>query len=73
MTPDHLALLTVNEAAHIAGVAPATIRSWLHRQPVPIHTERDYRGRVLIAEADILEAEHATRTTRRGRPRTVAA
>ena len=80
MTPDHLSLLTVNEAAHIAGVAPATIRVWIHRaahgllsdvdgHPLRMYTGRDNRGRVVVSEADLLEVEFATRTTRRGRRR----
>jgi predicted transcriptional regulator of viral defense system len=73
MTPDHLGLLTVDEAAATAGVAPATIRCWLRRYPDRIRTERDRRGRLLLSEADILDVEHDTRATRRGRPRTVAA
>lgn len=75
MTPtvDHLGLLTVNEAAQAAGVAPATVRSWLVRYASEIRTTRDHRGRLLLAEADLLEVEHATRTTRRGRPRTAVA
>ena len=80
MTPDHLSLLTVNEAAHIAGVAPATVRVWIHRagrgglrgsdgEVLALHATRDNLGRVVVSEADLLEVEQATRTTRRGRQR----
>lgn len=69
MTPDQLGLLTVQEAADTAGVAPATVRSWLHRYRDRIRTERDVRGQLLLAESDVLDVEHDTRATRRGRPR----
>lgn len=87
MTPDHLSLPTINEAAAIAGVAPATIRVWIHRaahghlvdadgHPLQLHTDRDNLGRVVVSEADLLEVERATRVrraTRGGRRRRVAA
>lgn len=73
MNSDALSLLTVSEAADAAGVAPATVRSWLARYPERIRTARDLRGRLLLAETDVLDVEHATRTTRRGRPRTAVA
>jgi predicted site-specific integrase-resolvase len=73
VTTDQLGLLTVGEAAAIAGVAPATIRTWLHRYPDRIRTTTDTCGRLLVAEADLLDVEHDTRATRRGRPRTAAA
>ncbi|GGL27578.1 hypothetical protein H9L10_03610 [Phycicoccus endophyticus] len=74
------ALLTVNEAAHTAGVSPSTVRAWIHRakrgtlrdadgNPLTLRTTRDARGRTLIAETDLLDIEYATRTTTRGRPR----
>lgn len=68
-----IGLLTMHEAAEMAGVAPATVRSWLSRYPGRIRTARDHRGRLLLAEADVLDVEHDTRTTRRGRRRTAAA
>lgn len=73
MTPDHLGLLTVTEAADTAGVAAATVRSWLRRYPHRIRTTTDTRGRLLLAEADVLDVEHDTRAARRGRPRSCAA
>lgn len=87
MTPDHLGLLTVNEAAVTAGVAPATVRVWIHRathsqlvdvdgHPLRLHTDRDNLGRVVVSEADLLEVEKATRekrATRGGRRRVAAA
>lgn len=73
MTPDHIGLLTVTEAATVAGVKPSTVRSWLHRYGHRIHVERDHAGRLLLAEADVLDVEHDTRATRRGRPRTAVA
>lgn len=73
MNTSCVALLTVGEAAQAVGVAPATIRSWLTRYPDRIRTARTVDGRTLIAEADLLDVEHATRTTRRGRPRAAAA
>lgn len=86
MTPDHLGLLTVQEAADTAGVAPATIRVWIHRaahgklrgddgRNLQLHTDRDNLGRVVVAEADLLEVELATRrrsATRGGRRRAAA-
>ena len=87
MTPDDLGLLTVNEAAHVAGVSPATIRVWIHRAgkgaltdehgaPLQLRTQRSPHGRLLVAEADLLDVERATRVkaaTRGGRRRAVAA
>ena len=87
VTPDDLGLLTVNEAAHVAGVSPATVRVWIHRagkgtltdehgRPLRLRTQRSPRGRLLVAEADLLDVEEATRVkaaTRGGRRRTVAA
>lgn len=67
-----VALLTIDEAAQAAGVAPATIRTWLSRYSDRIRTSRDNLGRLVVSETDLLEVEHATRTTRRGRPRTTA-
>ena len=73
MNSDALSLLTVAEAADVCGVDPATVRKWASRYAEQIRTVKDHRGRLLLAETDILEVEHATRTTRRGRPRTAAA
>lgn len=73
MNTDAMSLLTVSEAAAVAGVSVATVRSWLHRYPDRLRTDRTVTGMILIAEADLLEVEHSTRTTGRGRPRRFAA
>jgi excisionase family DNA binding protein len=62
-----LALLTVDEAAEVAEVAPGTIRAWIHRYRLA--TTRTFDGRVLVSEAAVIECEHARRSSGVGRPR----
>lgn len=53
-------LLTSNQAAELAQVHPATIRSWKARgHLIPI--EHDPRGRPLYRGIDVFKAERATR------------
>lgn len=61
-------LVTVAEAAEYAGVAPATVRSWAHRDRLQL-VRRDRRGRALYRLADVAAAERAARTAPSGRPR----
>lgn len=53
------ALVTVTEAAELAGVRPGTIYQWIHRGFLPI----DHRGmgrRIWLTRLDVAKAEHAT-------------
>jgi hypothetical protein len=65
-----LALLTIDEAAAVAEVAPGTIRAWITRYALPVIRTRD--GRTLISEAAVIECEHARRTAGVGRKRVPA-
>lgn len=71
MIDEHaIGLLTVAEAADVAGVAQGTIRSWIHRYGLP--TTRSPEGLVLVAERDLLDCELGRRRAGRGRKRTAA-
>lgn len=45
-------IVDTRAAALFAGVAPATIRSWIHRGKLP-HQGRDRRGRTLVDLRDV--------------------
>jgi len=66
-TEHDIGLLTVDEAADVAGVRPGTIRSWISRHDLP--TVRNWSGRVLISELAVLDCEMARRQATRGRRR----
>lgn len=66
MQPSQECLLTVDEAATVAEVAPATVRWWMHTGRLPRHR---HGRRVYVLEADLLDTEHETRVSGRGRPR----
>lgn len=63
----HIGLLTITEAAEVAGVAPATIRQWVRRYSLPTVTGLD--GRTLVSERAVLDCEHDRRVETRGRKR----
>jgi len=66
MTVNDLGLVTVAEAADIAGVAPRTVRTWMRRYRI----EPVWQGELmLLSERAVLEVESATRREPRGRPR----
>ncbi len=65
-----IALLTIPEAAHVAGVAPSTLRCWISRYGIPTLAGPD--GRTLVAERDVLDCERVRRHAGRGRRRTAA-
>lgn len=60
------ARLTVAEAARLAGVQPATIRSWQHRRKLT-PCGLDHHGRPLFYATDVRNAAHNDTPTR---PRT---
>lgn len=61
LTPEGLnTLINTTDAARIAGVAAATIRSWKHRGLIE-PSGLDDKGRPLYRLADIAKAERATR------------
>lgn len=57
------AFITTTEAALLARVKPATIRSWALRYPDALPRYRA-RGVVLFRAGDVLEVERKTRTSR---------
>ena len=63
-----IGLLTISEAAEVAGVSPATVRSWVLRYRLP--TVR-VDGRVMLGERALYECERARRRDGRG-PRRAA-
>lgn len=63
----HIGLLTIPEAAEVAGVAPGTVRSWASRYGLP--TVTSIEGRTLVSERALLDCEHARRAETRGRRR----
>lgn len=67
-----LSLVTVAEGALLAGVEERTVRSWIRRRGLTVW--RHAGQPLLLSELEVLEAERATRVSRRGgRPRHVAA
>lgn len=66
----HIGLLTVREAAELAGVSRSTIVSWIGRYRLPI-TEGP-RGVTLVSERAVLECERDRRREPRGRKRGAA-
>ena len=66
LEPTDLGLLTVREAAALARVEPATIRTWIHRYQLPTTT---VLGEVMVTEKALLDCERDRRRARRGRPR----
>lgn len=66
LTIDDQSLFTIGEAAHVAGVAPATVRWWIRDGRLARHV---HAGVVHVTERQLLDVEHATRASGRGRPR----
>jgi hypothetical protein len=62
-------LITVHDAAQLAGVSPAAIRTWVHRGQLPI-IEVSASGRNLYRLVDVAKAERATRKGGRRLPPT---
>lgn len=54
------ALVTATDAACLAGVASATIRTWVDRGILPV-AEKDERGRNMFRLIDVVRAERSTR------------
>ncbi len=67
VTEHDLALLTIEEAAAVADVAPGTVRSWISRYGLETVTALD--GRTLISERALLDCEYERRHAGRGRRR----
>lgn len=65
--PTDIGLLTIAEAADVAGVAPSTMRCWITRYDLP--TVKGVDGLVLISERAVLDCERVRRHARRGRRR----
>jgi len=65
LTPRDLGLLTLNEAAQIAGFPVATIRVWITRHKL---ASTRILGEVMISELEFYDCEKARRDTpqRRG-------
>lgn len=70
VTQADLGLITITEAATIAGVARTTIYTWITRHGLRTHRHPD--GTLLVSEAHLWAIEHARRAQTRGRPRLVA-
>lgn len=56
LTSDDLALLTVPEAARVAGVKEKTIWNWIDRYGLTRHR---IHGRIYLSEREILDCEAA--------------
>lgn len=61
-------LVTTTEAANLAGVSAATIRSWAHRRILE-PAGREANGRPLYRWIDVARAERKTRDTVNARAR----
>lgn len=79
-TLDLEVLWTVADAAQHAKVSEATIRSWVHRDHLPVARNhdgqeiRDHQGRPRFWPLDVAKAEAKTRShARRPAPRALAA
>ena len=66
MTPRDIGLLTLAEAAQIAGFPVATMRVWITRYHLP--TTR-VQGQVMVSELAFYDCEKARRNTPQGRAR----
>lgn len=64
MSLDLDALLTTAEAAVLARVSKATIRTWARRYPTDLPKHPASLGRVRFRAGDVLEVERKTRTSR---------
>lgn len=65
LTLEDLGLITYQEAAAIAGIGPATVRTWAHRYGLTKVTAPD--GRLCLVEAEFLTCERSRRRSgRRG-------
>ncbi len=65
ISADSIGLLTVGEAAAIAGIRERTLRVWIVRYQLP--TLRLGDGRVLVSERAFLACERSRRCETRGR------
>lgn len=66
LAPDRLdSLITTNEAAALAGVAVATIRSWIQRGHLTPVGRDPLTDRPLVKFIDVAKAERATRSKAR--------
>ena len=66
LTPRDLGLLTLAEAAQIAGFPVATIRVWIVRHKLP---STRILGQVMVSELAFYDCEKARRDTPQGRAR----
>lgn len=71
MIDEHaIGLLTIPEAAEVAGVAASTLRCWIHRYGIP--TVKSLGGVTLVPERAVLDCERVRRHAGRGRRRQAA-
>ena len=67
ITDNDIGLMTIAEAAEVAGVRASTVRSWISRYRLP--TVPSMAGGVLVSERAVLDCEQARRRQPRGRRR----